>query len=414
MISKLPPFTLVYITNPDTLGGGGETPTQATEPAGDPEPPGNTITTGDPEPPGDSESAVMTLPGQPTTPPPDEGTLRGITDSGGPGVPESVSSGSDTAQHHIEAVSRAAPELAESFKSLNLNPNLQQTLLSTSFAQTAIGVDDEQAVATLKPVVADLKRDSEVVTVALWDLNSRSGQLPEVINLINSAQPLFTFFELQGAPLPTGLIGPPQRVEDWVRARLHKRGKRLTKKMRETLGAPGDNFIANEFYKYARVVHKRIGVDYTVGITQSMIAGDDQGEIFWNYFTASRDHLLVTSTYDLRGYARKAGRSFEVALMMLVVAQLLVEMNSRLTFHQDTGCIFDFNSDRASVIESIRALKIDDDCLSKISDKYRQAALAMLDALRSYKGEGEEAPAPEEEEVDYKHWLEQLDKLGEE
>ncbi|HWT00860.1 MAG TPA: hypothetical protein VN256_11490 [Pyrinomonadaceae bacterium] len=415
MISKLPPFTLVYFVNPDRAAEGGGTPAQPPEQpggdsiqTGDPEPPGDSVTTGDPDVPAGSTGAAMTQPGDP--PPPGGSTARGITDTGGPGVPASAG---DTAQNQIEAVGRAAPELAESLKSLNLNPNLQQTLLCTSFAQSAVGVNDEQAVETLRPVVADLQRGEAVLTVGLWDLDTRSGQLPQIINLINHSQPLFTFFEIQGAPLPTALTGRPERIREWVHRELKKRNKRMTKTIREELGEMGDNFIANEFYKHAKVVYKSLGVDYLVGVTQSMVAGADSEGPFWDHFSASQGRTLVISTYDLRRYAREAGRPFEVALGMLVVAQLLVATSSRLGFHDDTGCVFDYNDDRVSIVKCIRDLKIEDDCLSMINKKYRPAALAMFDALRSYEGGAAEAPG-QEEEVDYDYWLNELDKLGEE
>jgi len=306
---------------------------------------------------------------------------------------------------------KGSEEISETVKAiqpLEMNADLQQTLVSSlAFAAEP----REQQERNLRTVIDDLKRADVVETVALWDLDARAGHLPEVISALNKSQPVFTLFELQGAPLPAALISRNKYVVAWVRDRLKKQGRRLSKADREAIE---DNLIVNDFYRGARVIHKRIGVTYLIGITQSMLAGDEGDGPFWNYFSTSDDRILMVSTYDLRRFARKAGRAFEVALAMLIVGQLMVAVNTDLNFHdgEDTGCLFDMNIVRENVVACIRELKIDEECFNKMIPKYREAALAMLEALREFRIDDE--PGPPQTDIDEAHWLNELDKLGEE
>jgi hypothetical protein len=310
----------------------------------------------------------------------------------------------------LEYIRRAAPDLIDPIASLH--PALQRTLLAGTFAQ-AVAEAGADAIATLKPVIEDLRRRDDVTTVALWDIDARVGGLPRIIEALNRAQELFTFFELQ-APLPAGIVSRPERIIAWVRKRLHQQDKRLSKKAREEIT---HNVIANDFFKHATAVYQRLGVKYLVGITQGMIAGEeDDGSLYWNFFTDTDGARLLISSHDVRRYAKEAGRPFQVAIMMLVVAQVLLDVNAEagLDVHPDTGCIFDENIHRDNVVISIRELKIEDRCLSLMDEKYREAAVKMMDVLRSYPGEEPEASPAADEEFDTDYWLELLTKLGEE
>jgi len=87
---------------------------------------------------------------------------------------------------------------------------------------------------------------------------------------------------------------------EWVRQRLRRRGRKLTETDREEIQ---DNLVSNDFYPGAQIIREKIGVDFLIGITQSMIAGEDD-DVFWNYFSTAQDHILLVSTYDLRAYSK--------------------------------------------------------------------------------------------------------------
>lgn len=306
----------------------------------------------------------------------------------------------------LATIRKASPGLARSLTALP--PKLSSTLLASSFAQEALGAETDTVAETLKPVLQDLRRGKTTVTVALWDLDARVGELPEIISLLNKSQPVFTFFDLQ-APIPSGLVIQSEHFAAWAQKRLEKP---VSKKEREQFQ---DNLMSNDFYKHARGVYKNLGVDYLVGVTQYMVAGEEDGEYFWNYFSTSSNRIILVSTYDVREFARQAGRPFEVAVGMLVIAQLLATINKKVKFHEDTGCLFDFNESRVSFINSIKEAKIEPRCLERIETKYRAAAEAMMKALRAYSREGGEqrleAASPKDKQAD-SYWLKKLKSLS--
>jgi hypothetical protein len=306
----------------------------------------------------------------------------------------------------MEIVKRNAPNIAESIQRLGLNRNLEQAIIRRPFEQISQEPDGHQF-AELEPVIAELGRDQDVVTVAMWDLGARPGNLPQVISALNYSQPVFTFFELQGAPVPVGSIARDTRIVDFVRDRYRMEEEDLSKEEEDQIKS---NFLSNSFYLGAHAVYERIGVNYLVGLTQSMIAGEDDSQFFWNYFSDSQDHILVVSTYDLRRYSQIAKRPFEVAIFMLTIGQLLTEMNQDVEFHNDNGCLFDFNEERSAFVLCIKELRIDDECLKKIAERYRHPVVAMMEALRTF--EPEEKHAPNEASDDDDYWLGELDKLG--
>jgi hypothetical protein len=215
--------------------------------------------------------------------------------------------------------------------------------------------------------------------------------------------------------LPVGIISPPERVIAWVREALNRQNKRLTKKAREEIEYC--NIIFNDFYMNANGIYEDLGVNYLVGITQSMIAGQRKGDPpYYNYYSASHANKLLISAYKLREYAKEAGRPFEVAVASLVIGELLVNLNAKngLKYHSpDTGCLFDFNEENENIIYSLKDLKIEDSCLGLMDEKYRDAAIAMIDVLRSYTNEEEEEKPQPAQKEDNSYWLEKLRALAE-
>jgi hypothetical protein len=312
----------------------------------------------------------------------------------------------------LEDVRRSAPDLAAALESFN--PHLTRTLLASSYAHEAAAPDDPVE-DKLRRVVADLQREAKVVTVAIWDLDAKVGGMSQLINALNDAQSAFTCFEFQ-APLPSELVIHSGDFSVWARTRL---GKRVSKSEREGFA---NNFMFDDFQKFARVVHKQAGVDYLVGITRYTVAWTDGDKLRGNYFIASDKRVILVSAFNVREYAAQAGRPFEAAVAGMVLAAVLASLNRRLQYHEEntTGCLFDFHKERDTIVESIRQARIGPECLARIDEKYREAAVALIDMLRNYSPVSDAAPTgsgvakktTNKKQQDADYWLAQLAKLS--
>jgi hypothetical protein len=268
-----------------------------------------------------------------------------------------------------------------------LSPTLRRSVLFSASAVTNPAPGPSLArssVRFLVPVLSDLGREAHVVTVGVWDIGAAVARLPDVIRAMNRAQSKMTFFEVHAA-IPAGTVSRPARIAQWAKRLRKKMHRALTARDREEIA---DNVIDDDFFDRARIIRSDLGVDYLAGITASMVAGEDDNGPYWNFFTSSKDRCLLVSSYDLREFAALAGRPFEVAVGLLVLAQTLIELNPRLEYHEDRGCLFDENIDRAALALVIRQPEIDEECRGLLRPKFRDAALAVVDALVRYPARG--------------------------
>jgi hypothetical protein len=233
----------------------------------------------------------------------------------------------------------------------------------------------EESLGGVRPrIVADLGQP-KVVRVGIWELDTHVGGLPKIIEWLNAAQPAFTFFDVQ-ATIPAGLVSAPVRVRHWA-----SENATVTAKERRDMA---DNVIAGDFYRHAERVRADLRLDYLIGLTPKMVADEGPDEIFWNHFSTSRERLVLASTYELAKFSREAGRPLEAVVGGLVVAQLLVAMEPALVFHEDRGCVFDYNEDRVSIVRIAKTPRVEAACLRKIRPATRDAAAAMIKALATY------------------------------
>lgn len=286
----------------------------------------------------------------------------------------------DLLKARIAAVQQAKPALAASLQ--NQDMGFTTTLQSTVLGDMKNPSDNmKTALPALERVVTELDRQPNVLTVGIWDLGAYVGRLPQIIEAMNVAQDAFAIFEVEAA-IPAGMISRPEKVVAWVREQA---GSPPSQKDCSEIE---NNIIAEDFYRRANIVRKDLGLDYLVGITPSMVAFEEEGQIHWNYFATYDKHLVLASTYDLRMFAKKAGRPFEVAVGGLICSMLLAAVNPRLDYHQkNTGCMFDMNLDRESVAHSIKEARIDESCLKLMLKRYRPVAKALNEALRNYQRE---------------------------
>lgn len=256
---------------------------------------------------------------------------------------------------------------------LAVRPALRGALLRTVERSSDLALSSSM----LSRATQDLRRQPKVEVVGLWDLSSQVGELPRVIEALNASQAALTFFEIQAA-VPSGLISRPERVIAWAEGRL---ARPLS---RDEAAEIGNNVIYEDFAPRARTVRKELGLDHLVGFAPAMIALEEEGEIYWNYFSMAEKGISLVSTYGIYAYARRARRPFEVAVAGIALSSLLATLNPKIEFHEENrGCLFDFNRDRDSLVATLRRAEIEPACLARIEPKYREAAVAMVAALRA-------------------------------
>jgi hypothetical protein len=260
---------------------------------------------------------------------------------------------------------RSRPQLAASV--------VVSTLIRSVAGGSALGL----ALEALELVNQEMSRAEKVVAVGIWDLETRAGNIPELLEALNRAQPTFTFFEVQAA-IPSGIVSQQQKVCAWAESRL---GRKLLPDEREQIGI---NIIADEVYPRADKVRKDLGLDYLVAISPYMIAFQNGEKIYWNHFSMDQARVSIISTAQLRTLAHGVGRPFEVAVAALMLSSVLVGLNPQLHYHDDTGCLFDFNEDRYTFATTINRPRIEESCLKQVKPQFRKAASVLVEAVGRY------------------------------
>lgn len=242
--------------------------------------------------------------------------------------------------------------------------------------RTAPGAD---LPAALVKVAERVAAGTTASTVGILDLGAWVSRLPELLKVMNTSQGRLVFLELQTS-VPAGLIKTKGPLTLWASEHL---GRPLRKQESDELMR---NMLADEFYYFAESVRVQNKLDVLIGLTPAMIAFADTDGPKWNYFAAGQEQVSVVSTCDLREYSAKAGRPYEAAIGMLVAAQVFALRND-MDYHDETrGCIFDFNENRVDLVESIRGMRIDPDCLTHFKDEDEaKAARRLVAALARMK-----------------------------
>jgi hypothetical protein len=223
--------------------------------------------------------------------------------------------------------------------------------------------------------------------IGVWDLGAWLGQLPQLLKAMNRVQDRYEFIEVR-ATVPLGMIRMREGVVAWAEHYLERKLK--TKELNDIQY----NTVANDFFPLAKTVRTEldtkyhIQIDYLVGVTPGMVAGERDGLPFWNHFSTSEGRFILASTYDLRSFAQETKKPFELFLASIIIAQVLVaQFGSRgLGFHHDNrGCLFDFNENRTSIMDLVGKVQIEKACLKYIGPHFRDAALALVAFIRNYK-----------------------------
>ncbi len=268
-------------------------------------------------------------------------------------------------------------ELGERYEDLPLSLGALKPMIRSSLLENVErSADRSSSVDSLVVAVNDLRRQAKVETVGFWDLSSQVGGLPHVIEALNKAQTVFSFFDVQAA-VPSGLISRPERVIAWANERLQEPLED------QALEEIGNNVIYEDFAERAQGVRSGLGLDHLIGVVPAMVALEEPDRIRWNLFGTGLPQAQLVSTFGIFDYARRAKRPFEVAVAVIALSVLLANLNPNLEIHEESrGCLFDYNGDRESIVETFRSLMIETSCRDKLRPKYRAAALAMVAALR--------------------------------
>lgn len=241
---------------------------------------------------------------------------------------------------------------------------------SKARASTTLGVSAGRARQASAP-------SSGLERVGVWDLGAWLSGLPHLVERYNAAQRTFEFYAVT-ATVPVGTIRSPVGVAAWYHQLTNETLRAAEKRELE------NNVIADDFFPLADVVRKDLGLDYLVGLTPSMVAGTDGDELYWNHFSTYDRRTILASTHDLRDFAAESERPFEVFLGTVVLAQLLVAGSRELGYHENRGCLFDYNESRVSLQATIAELRIEPACLKLVAPRYRKAAAALLELLRHW------------------------------
>ncbi|HSP14066.1 MAG TPA: hypothetical protein VLV78_04875 [Thermoanaerobaculia bacterium] len=218
------------------------------------------------------------------------------------------------------------------------------------------------------------------MSVGFWDIGAGVGFLPILLQLLNEEQNRFIFFEIH-ASIPAGLVSRPQRVRQWAQDIREKDTEPDDVDPQEI---SSNNVIDEDFFKRAEPIRRRLGLNSLIGLVPSMVAGidEDDQQPFWNHFAATDRRAVLASTYGLREYARQAKQPFESAVGIVALSSLLVSLVPEITFHEpDTGCLFDYNRSRDSLVQNIRKPFIEEHCMDLLPSRYRAPAEGFVRVL---------------------------------
>lgn len=212
------------------------------------------------------------------------------------------------------------------------------------------------------------------VTIGLWSLEAWLGNLTDLIDALNDTQSTFIFYPVE-AVVPAGLISRPERVISWY---IAASGEELDDDIKSEVE---DNLVANDFFGLADSVRINLGLDYIVGITASMVAGEDDDGYYLNHFSTCDGRTILVSSYDLQDFSRETGQPVEAFLANIIISQFLVAFAPYAGFHPDRGCLFDYDASRTSLKDKVKDPKIEPGCLDLIEPSYRKAVLGLIQSL---------------------------------
>lgn len=210
--------------------------------------------------------------------------------------------------------------------------------------------------------------------VAVWDVGAAVAQMDEVFEKWNRLNGSLRFVQVFiSAPRQT-LIAGERTIQAAVafNAELQQSREQLAQ-----------NLFVDGAVAVAEAARKKGGYDKIALLTPYALAFIEDGRFCFNYYSGSWRNVTFISAFEMRTFAKKAGRSFTRAMCALLLAQILQNRYHPLIgFHyENTGCIFDHNAERHTVVNTFRAMRIEASCLERIPESDRAYVQKLVDVL---------------------------------
>jgi CHAT domain len=193
-------------------------------------------------------------------------------------------------------------------------------------------------------------------SVALIDIDSKVGFLPELVRAANRAQSYYEF-KVAYVPVPIGYV-------------------------RSDLGDRPETYLPR-LESYLSKMTKQLSADFVCCLTQNPVAGKK----FSNHFAATLDEnrrVFVVSTCDVREFAQDVQIPFAKAVLALCLSMLLVtDGRWPIGYHSETqGCLFDYCEVRSDLKVGLAKMRFDHEpCRAKIGDPEQLNAIDALAGL---------------------------------
>jgi hypothetical protein len=127
--------------------------------------------------------------------------------------------------------------------------------------------------------------------------------------------------------------------------------------------------------------HRYLGVDLIACMTRYPLAVEDDAKDVAGFFSAPSEideRFLFLSLADLWDYARKAGATFDQALLILLLGQLIVYF-ADIGFHDATrGCVMDYCENRDDIVQSLRHRKLCNQCRKQLKTPGLRESIEQL------------------------------------
>jgi len=264
----------------------------------------------------------------------------------------------------------------------------KRNLLKASVQYLSLNSENEtdeadELMSAFETLAADLGKNANVVTVGLWDLGTRAGNLPKIVSRLNEGQKTFTFYDLQAA-VPAGLVSRRERVLSWAERHGGNQSHKINFPAHEA------NVIADDFFDYARQIRQYFNLAYVIGIVPQRITNlEADNRVSVNRYAASsgragKGRYCLLSAYNLRRQAKETERAFESSVTLLVVCQILISLSKTLTYETPKNCIFNCVASEPKRIAALNEFEIGTDCLNQVSPLYQQSAAELMRILREY------------------------------
>jgi hypothetical protein len=125
-----------------------------------------------------------------------------------------------------------------------------------------------------------------------------------------------------------------------------------------------------------------LNVDLVACLTRYLLAFEDEEGLCWNYLSGPSsvdDTFLFISTNQLYEASKRAGCTFEKAVVYNILSQLIVYFAASLGFHSEVrACILDFCTDRSVMVKGLKAMRLCSKCSSRMKNAELKLAVEAI------------------------------------